>query len=135
MSSERIAEMLETNPVVIRRTLGNLRTGGYVEATKGHGGGWILIRPLSEISLYDIYEALGKPRLFALGLSNDAPVCLVEKAVNSTLSDGLKAAENVILSQFKELKLSQIEKLVNDRDDRAGRVRRKLPSLRNRRAG
>jgi DNA-binding IscR family transcriptional regulator len=122
MSSEKIAEMLNTHPVVIRRTLGNLRSRGYVEASKGHGGGWVLARPLSEISLYDVYEALGKPGVFALGLSNDSPGCHVEKAVNSALSVGLKAAENLILSQFKDLKLSKIGKKMKGRVHKDARI-------------
>lgn len=113
MTSEQIAKMLNTNSVVIRRTLGNLQKSGYVESTKGHGGGWKLARPLSKISLYDVYEALGEPELFGLGLSKDSPVCLVEKAVNKTLSESLTAAEKMILSQFKELKLSQIANQVH----------------------
>lgn len=110
LTSEAIAKMLSTNPVVVRRTLGTLREQGYVEATKGHGGGWILAKPLSELTLNDVYKAIGEPELFALGLSDDSRTCLVEKAVNETLSESLKAAEQVILKQFKNIKLSEIAK-------------------------
>ena len=39
-TSERIAQMLNTNPVVVRRTLGALREHGIVESEGGRGGGW-----------------------------------------------------------------------------------------------
>ena len=108
LTSEKIAAMLNTNPVVIRRTLGNLLRTGYVTATKGHGGGWTLARPLAEISLFDVYQALEEPEIFALGLSKDSAVCRVEKAVNEALSESLVAAENVILGEFRAIKLSHI---------------------------
>lgn len=113
LTSEKIAEMLSTNPVVIRRTLGNLLRTGYVTATKGHGGGWTLARPLSEISLFDVYQALEEPEIFALGLSEDSPVCQVEKAVNQALSESLAAAEKIILSEFKGIKLSHLAKQIH----------------------
>lgn len=108
MTSEDISRMLGTNPAVVRRTMGGLRSAGYVSSEKGHGGGWTLIRPLSEISLLDVYRALGCPELFALGLSNDSPACLVERSVNSALNDNLRAAERLILDRFAEIKLSHI---------------------------
>ena len=40
MTSEAIARMLGTNPVVVRRTMAGLRDVGYVGPEKGHGGGW-----------------------------------------------------------------------------------------------
>ena len=45
LTSEVIAAMLNTNPVVIRRTMAGLRDAGYVRSEKGHGGGWRLARP------------------------------------------------------------------------------------------
>ena len=47
-TSDMIAKMLNTNPVVVRRTMAGLREQGYVRSEKGHGGGWTLVRPLSE---------------------------------------------------------------------------------------
>lgn len=108
LSSETIAEMLNMNSVVVRRTLAGLRDAGYVNSTKGHGGGWTLAKPLSQISLFDVYEALGQPGLFAMGLSDDSRTCLIEKAVNETLSASLQEAEERLLTKFKKVKLSDL---------------------------
>ena len=50
VTSETIAEMLSTNPVVVRRMLGLLRDQDYVASTKGHNGGWTLAKPLGSIT-------------------------------------------------------------------------------------
>ena len=57
-TSERIAQMLNTNPVVVRRTMASLRQYGIVESEGGRGGGWSLTRPLAEITILDVQRAL-----------------------------------------------------------------------------
>ena len=121
MTSERIGQMLGTNPAVVRRTMAGMRDAGYVASVKGHGGGWTLSRPLSEISLLDVYKALGAPELFALGLADDTPACLVEQAVNAALGRTLEEAERRLLARFGEVKLSEIAK---DFDSRASQMKR-----------
>ena len=86
-TSEAIAGMLGTNPVVIRRTLAGLREHGYVASEKGHGGGWVLARPLEEITLLDIHRALGTPETFAIGNAQDNPTCAIERSVNAALGE------------------------------------------------
>lgn len=108
MTSELLAQMLSTNPAVVRRTMAGLRDQGIVRSEKGHGGGWVLSRGLSEITLLDIYRALGDPRLFAIGLADDAPRCLVEQAVNTAVADTLSAAEALVFARFGEVTLADI---------------------------
>ena len=107
-TSQLIANMLHTNPAVVRRTMAGLRNGGYVTATKGHGGGWVLARPLKNISLYDVYRALGMPSLFALGASSDAPSCLVEKVANAAINRALKSAEAQFVADLSNVTLAQL---------------------------
>ncbi len=78
VTSEVLAKAMHTNPVVLRRVMAGLRDQGFVRSEKGHGGGWTLARDLSEITLRDIYAALGSPLLFAIGNRTEAPDCLVE---------------------------------------------------------
>lgn len=91
-TSETIGMMLNTNGAVVRRTMAGLRDKGYVHSTKGHGGGWTLTRPLSEITLLGLYEALGSPALFALSQAGDAPACLMEQAANAATESALQQA-------------------------------------------
>jgi DNA-binding IscR family transcriptional regulator len=92
-TSALIGQMLHTDAAFVRRTMAGLRDRGWVSAARGHGGGWELATPLSEISLLDLYEALGSPPLFALGQAEDAPRCLMERAANSAVDRALSAAE------------------------------------------
>ncbi|AEQ50326.1 RrF2 family transcriptional regulator [Pelagibacterium halotolerans] len=107
-TSETIAKMLSTNPVVVRRTMAGLREAGYVTSSKGHNGGWELATPLEKITMADIYRALGSPEMFALGLANDDPKCLIEKAVNARIGETLAAAEAMIVEQFGSMTLAEI---------------------------
>ncbi|MBN14313.1 MAG: transcriptional regulator [Pelagibacterium sp.] len=107
-TSETMARMLSTNPVVVRRTMAGLREAGYVTSSKGHNGGWELATPLEKITMADIYRALGSPEMFALGLANDDPKCLVEKAVNARIGDTLAAAEAMIVDRFGSMTLAEI---------------------------
>lgn len=108
MTSDMIAGMLDANPVVIRRTMAGLREQGYVRSEKGHGGGWTLAKPLEELTLLDIYHAVGEPSVFAVGPAYDMPGCLIEQAVNATLKDVFAEAEQLLLSRFAGVTLADI---------------------------
>ena len=56
-TSEWIAGSVNTNPVIIRRILGNLKKAGLVQVRAGSGGA-SLIKKLDEITLLDIYRAV-----------------------------------------------------------------------------
>ncbi len=107
-TSETLAGMLSTNPVVVRRTMAGLRTHGLVTSEKGHGGGWALARPLADITLLDIYRALGDPPLFAIGLADDDPKCPIERAVNGALCGALSEAEAGLLRRFADVSLADL---------------------------
>jgi len=110
-TSENIAKMLDTNPVVVRRTMSGLKKAGFVGAEKGPGGGWTLTQNLNEISLFDIYQAVGEPTIFAIGNEQETPNCLVELVVNNALNQAMQDAQTILIQQLKATKLS---KLAND---------------------
>ncbi|MBX2798640.1 MAG: Rrf2 family transcriptional regulator [Myxococcales bacterium] len=92
-TSKLIGTMLNTDAAFVRRTMAGLRERGWVTSSRGHGGGWSLAVDLAEISLLDLYEALGSPGLFALGQSEDAPRCLMEQSANAAVDQALSSAE------------------------------------------
>lgn len=100
MTSQMIGQMLGTNPSLVRRTMGGLRQAGIVGSTKGHGGGWYLEKPLADVSLADVYAALGEPKLFAIGASDDAPTCILERSANAATRSALAAARERFLESL-----------------------------------
>ena len=112
VTSETISRMLDTNPVVVRRTMSGLKAAGYLTSVKGHGGGWALARSLDEVTLRDIHSALGSPRVFAIGLADDNPQCLVERAVNEALKDVMAEAEQRLLTRFGEVSIGALSREV-----------------------
>ena len=115
LTSETLAKVLDTNPVVIRRIVAGLRDHGYVRSEKGHGGGWTLACDLSTVTLRDIYTALGSPSLLAIGNRTEAPGCAVEVAVNGALNDTCRKAEDVLLSGLDEITLATLSRAVRGR--------------------
>lgn len=109
LTSQAIAAMLQTHPVVVRRTLGGLRDKQLIQSEKGHGGGWQLLRPLDQITLHDVYLALGEPVLLSLSPSISQS-CLVEAAVNQALNDVLEQARQMVLERFGNMTLASIER-------------------------
>lgn len=118
-TSDTIAQMLGTNPVVVRRTMALLKERGYVTSEKGHRGGWTLSKSLSDMTLLDIHQALGSTSIFAIGLSTDHPQCLVEQAVNEALTGAFDEAQALLLKRLGSISLAQ---LAEDFDQRYRQV-------------
>ena len=108
LTSAELARMMSTNPVVVRRTMAGLREAGLVRSEKGHGGGWELARDLNSVTLRDIYDALGAPRLMAMGIPLAHPGCLVEQAVNRSLGAAFAEAEALLVSRLGDVTLARL---------------------------
>jgi DNA-binding IscR family transcriptional regulator len=115
VTSEVLAKAMATHPVVIRRVMAGLRDQGYVRSEKGHGGGWTLARDLSEVTLRDVYSALGCPQLLALGHRTESPDCLVEQAVNAALGRAFRDAEALLLARLGDVTLAALSADYHDR--------------------
>ena len=121
VTSEALARAMDTNAVVIRRILAGLRDHEYVRSEKGHGGGWTLARDLSKVTLRDIYDAIGRPPLLAMGNRTESPGCLVEQEVNAALGDAFRDAETVLLSRLGQVTLASLSNPLRGRLPRRGR--------------
>lgn len=108
LTSQALAKAMRTHPVVIRRTMAGLREQGYVRSERGHGGGWRLSCDLSQVTLRDIYVALGEPCVLALGHRAASPDCLVEQTVNARVGEAMTAAEAVFLRHIRDITLADL---------------------------
>jgi DNA-binding IscR family transcriptional regulator len=126
VTSEVLAKALDTNPVVIRRTMGGLRDAGYVCSEKGHGGGWTLGCDLTQVTLRDIYHALGSPALLAMGNRVESSGCVIEAAVNAALSESFEAAEALLLARLGDVTLAMLSSEVSQRIAARGKSKRPI---------
>lgn len=108
VTSEVLGRCMQANPVVVRRTMAGLRGAGLVRAERGHGGGWSLCRPLSEITVRDVHAALGSPSVFAAALRSFPPGCRVGAAVNGALGGAFDEAGAVLLERFGAITLGRL---------------------------
>lgn len=115
ITSDALAAGLATNPVVVRRLMGGLRDAGLVSSGKGHGGGWRMDASLDQVTLRDVYLALGAPPLVSLGFREDRPECLVAQVVNESLLTSMQQAEAALLEQFGRITLEALYSRVHTR--------------------
>lgn len=108
VTSEELGRCMQANPVVVRQTMAGLREAGLVRAEKGRGGGWSIHRDLSAITIRDVHAALGRPSVFAVGLRNRQPGCLVEQAVKSTLESAFSEAEALLMDRLGAVTLASL---------------------------
>ena len=108
MTSAELALCMNTNAVVVRRTMAGLRQQGLVASEKGHGGGWRLARPLDQVTLGQVNTALGEPGLIPETPPVEAEGCLVEAAVNDALGETYAAARALLVARLNDITLADL---------------------------
>jgi Rrf2 family protein len=96
VTSTEIAGSVNTNPVVIRRVLARLAQAGLVAGGTGAAGGYRLARPATEITLWDVYQALREEGPFALHPRAPNARCPVGRQILPHLLDVYGAAESAM---------------------------------------
>ena len=87
MTSDQVAASVNTNPVVIRRSLGDLYRAGIVEVRRGPGAGWRLSREPGGIRLLDVYNAVEHEPLFAMHHTEPNLECPVGYGIRPVLGE------------------------------------------------
>jgi Rrf2 family protein len=108
MTSEEMSTCAGTNAVVIRRTLAGLREAQIVSSLKGHGGGWRLVRPLSEITLEEVQRALDERVVTSPSMHKEGSGCLIEKVIHLALDDAVAEANRVLERRLATITLADI---------------------------
>ena len=108
ITSDMIAESVNTNPVVIRRILGTLRKANLVNSQPGTGGGWTLAQPANKITLLQIYRAMKESPLFAVHHHPPNERCPIGQNMISVLNVYFAQAESAIEKQMDGVTFDQI---------------------------
>lgn len=126
VTSEYIAQSVNTNPGVIRRLLSQLARAGLVTSRLGAGGGALLAKPASRIRLVDVYRAVESPHVFALHHSPPNQHCPVGKHIQATLSTVLHRAERALEGELGDVTVGDVGRSVAVRGGRpAGNLARR----------
>ncbi len=109
-TSVQLAACVGTNPVVVRRTLAGLREAGLVASSRGVGGGWRLARDAADVTLRDVYAALGERLLLAVDVAGPGAAgrggCRIQRAVAGTLDEFLDDAESLLAARLGRITLA-----------------------------
>ena len=106
-TSEWMAGSIGVNPVVVRNVTGMLRRAGLVRTQQGVAG-TRLARPLSKITLLDVYRAVeDETRLFSLH-PRPNPECPVGARIEGALSEVFTEAEDAMHTKLAGVTLEQL---------------------------
>ena len=109
ITSDFLAGSINTNPVIIRKILTQLKNAGLITVARGTGG-ISPTRPLKEISFYDAYQAIEPVEngdLFNFH-SSPNPQCPVGKNIHALLDDKLKTIQLAMENEMKKYTLDDL---------------------------
>ena len=109
VTSDFLAGSINTNPVIIRKILTQLKNAGLITVARGTGG-ITVNRPLSEITFYDVYQAIEPVEngdLFHFHESPN-PECPVGRNIHRLLDEKLKAIQDSMEDKMKEYTLADL---------------------------
>lgn len=111
VTSEDLGKCLQTNPVVIRRVLGELKKAGIVDSEKGHGGGWIVIKHSKQISFSEVFNALDEKLVPEAPKLDKDEQCLIMRTLALIMSDFLSDAEALLDNRLKKISVHDVVKV------------------------
>ena len=110
MTSDFMAGSIGTNPVIIRKLLGQLKSAGLVEVARGTGGVTIK-KPLDEITFLDVYKAVEcapDEELFHFH-ENPNQKCPVGRNIHHVLDDKLIQVQKAMEDELSMITLEEVK--------------------------
>lgn len=110
VTSEFLSGSTGVNPVIVRNVLAQLKSAGIVITRRGSGGA-NLARPLSAITLYDVYKAVdcvdNEEGLFHFHENPNAD-CPVGRNIHKVMDGRLSDVQTALENELKKTVLSEI---------------------------
>lgn len=108
-SSETLAQTVNTNAVVIRRLLLDLKSAGLIATRRGPGGGAQLARAAGEITLAEIYRATsGEVEPFGQHPHQPAKCCPVGREIQGVLQRVSERARHAVEAELEAVTLQNL---------------------------
>lgn len=111
VTSELMASSSNANPVTIRKIMKQLKEAGLIEVKRGTGG-MMLARPMEQITLLDIFQAVDSlegGKLFRFH-ENPNPLCPVGRNIHAALDDMLLSIQAAMEDRMRLFTLQDVVK-------------------------
>ena len=115
VTSDFLAGSIRTNPVVVRRILGQLKNAGLIESSQGVAG-ITIPKPLEEISFYDVYAAIEPVEEGDLFRFHDSPNpdCPVGRNIHTLLDGKLREIQDAMEEKMRQYTLADLHDGLDD---------------------
>ena len=112
VTSAELARSIGADATIIRRVLGQLQSAGIVAVRPGVGGASIA-RPLVEVNLFDIYEAIeaSSGPLFKFYQTKD-PTCSVASNIHIAIDESLTRIEDAMIDEMRAVNMESLYKKI-----------------------
>ena len=110
ITSNLLAGSTNTNPVIVRKILGQLKNAGLVEVVRGTGGA-SLAKPAQEISFLDIYQAVEcveRGELFHFH-ENPNEKCPIGRNIHNVLDDKLEQIQRAMERELASISMADVQ--------------------------
>ena len=109
VTSDFLAGSIRTNPVVVRKILGQLKKAGLIESSQGVAG-ITIPKPLEEISFYDVYAAIEPVEEGDLFRFHDSPNpdCPVGRNIHTLLDGKLREIQDAMEEKMRQYTLADL---------------------------
>src|SRR5215471_20776331 len=108
LTSDQVAASVNTNPVIIRRSLGDLGRAGLVRVRHGAGAGWSLARAPGEITLLEVYDAVGQESPFGMHRTEPNLECPVGRGIRPALSQIYDGIEQAVRHELADVSVADV---------------------------
>ena len=108
LTSEEVAASVNTNPVIVRRSLSELHRAGLVTAKRGTGAGFSLARAAKDITLLDVWLAVSPEPLLALHHSEPNLERPVGRGIRPVLTDLYDEATEAVRASLARRTIADI---------------------------
>lgn len=107
-TSSELAMSVNTSPSFVRRVLAKLSKAGLIRTVTGKAGACWLARDAKDISLLDIYLAVGAPKAFAIHTYAEQKQCPVSCQIKTSLEQALKKTQKAMEESLRQISLAEI---------------------------
>lgn len=112
LTSEAIAQSVNTNPSAVRKIMSNLKKAGLISSHRGKADP-VIIRPLEDITLLDIFHSLPGTNDLLQPDRHTSRSCPVGANIQTVLNEKYHQIQLVIEDQMSRITLKELTDEIN----------------------